>query len=295
MKTGIGFLDDLLYGEEVPAVPPGYIPASPEIAAQQEWARTYQKMAGDQLAGRLPALEGAYGQSEPIVLNRQGAYERGAKTSLDDARKNLRDVLSRRGMGNSSIGIQSDQNLTKKVTDDINAQRSMIPENIRALELEKQKGMFDASGTLANAGNSFVQNYGYKPQYNEGQAAYREGGAAPIIGGIAGGMVGGPQGAMLGYNLGQGLSQSAGVKGANGLPPSMMQMGGQMGGTTPWWDTIQGWFGNNGSTEGGVAGQSASLFGDSGMPQLPGQSGATNPAYQDPSAYNLIKRPNWGK
>lgn len=118
--------------------------------------------------------------------------------SAQDQRRRLQEVIARRGLGGSSIGLAQQRGIQQQLGERVAEARASLPERIQQLRLQRAQSAI-SSGLQPSGGIPAVPI-----QFGGG----RQGGIAGLVGGAIGGIYGGPQGAAAGYQIGEGVKQS---------------------------------------------------------------------------------------
>ena len=128
---------------------------------------------------------------EGVAREQVARQQKGLVTAAQDARRRAQEMIARRGLQNSSIGLAGDRSINKDLGEQTAALQASLPGLIRAQNLQ------DAS-TLQQAGlNTFGGLGGSAGVRFQGQEGTRSGGAlgiasslAPLAGSIGGIMTG---------------------------------------------------------------------------------------------------------
>jgi len=178
---------NLLFGK--PTTPQGQRLPGQLLSVQAEARK--QQLAGLESLGSAPA--------EKIAGQEVERETRGLAGQRDDARRRLQDLMARRGLGTTSVGLGHQAGLEQQFGQQIQEARLSLPERIRQLQLQRLSAagqVLGQPGTIAGAT----------------PARSRQGGILPAILGAAGagigGSLGGTQGAGVGGQLGVGTGQS---------------------------------------------------------------------------------------
>ena len=126
-----------------------------------------------------------------------------ATSGLQDQRRELQAQIARRGLGNSSIGLNAALGLQKQTGDQVRQIEASRPQLQQQLAEQRANKFLQAGGNVMASQNAPIQFRDV-----EGK---RGGGISGLLGAAAGGlMTGSPQGAMAGYNIGTGMGSFAG-------------------------------------------------------------------------------------
>lgn len=136
-----------------------------------------------------------------MARNQSALLEKQAKTGADDQERLARQMVTQRGLGNSSVGLNAILNQKRDLGDKLGSIRANQP----MLENQmKQQNLTFATGGI----NSILNEQGQSKVLKMGQESKgRQGGLLPILMGGAGAYMGGPGGAQAGYGMGQAMTQ----------------------------------------------------------------------------------------
>jgi hypothetical protein len=131
------------------------------------------------------------------VQNQMAAQERQVRTGAEDQARKAQELVSQRGLGNSSVGIGAILNAHRDLGDKVGAIRASEP----MFKLQNLQNVTQGVNSIMNEqGQSKIFKLGQ-------QGGQRKGGLAPLLGAGAGAYFGGPQGAQAGASMGQMLTQ----------------------------------------------------------------------------------------
>lgn len=201
-----GKIGDALLGKKDEGTPDRTIGLDPSLAKVVEAGRPQQERALGILGGQLNKFNSM--DTKGLAGIMAGQQENLIRAQGKDQVRMANDMVARRGLGGSSLGLRAALGADKDISNKINEVRANRP--IQEMQLDQQKlaGINTATGGI----NSILGTPGAQTTMVMGQqgTGMRSGGilgaAMPIAGGILGGVYGGPQGAAAGMNVGQGAS-----------------------------------------------------------------------------------------
>lgn len=138
-----------------------------------------------------------YKEPNKYIDNQIGMENRLLRNASDDASRRTRQLISQRGMQNSSIGLGQEVNQNRTLSDKLALNNASGMERLRGLLNDQMK----------TGSQLMAPKLGQGPmQMND--IKQRSGGLASLAGAAAGAYVGGPAGAQIGAGLGQAYQNS---------------------------------------------------------------------------------------
>lgn len=178
--NGLGAASDLLLGKKDPGTRDSYVPLDP---LQEKALGKYGTMM-DQDMGAI---------AENAIAGQEKQIHAGAQ----DLERKATGLVAQRGLGASSVGLNSIINTTRNTQDQIADTRAKLP----GLKYDMQASNLNSA---TNGINGILNTRIFK----QGQAGGpRQGGLLPVLGGGLGAAFGGPAGAGVGMSMGNAITQ----------------------------------------------------------------------------------------
>lgn len=178
---------ELLLGKKDEGIADKTIGLDASLAKVTEQGRGLQGQALTQYGDMLKSSVGG----------QMAAMERQARAGVEDQTRQAQKMVAQRGLGGSSLGLNTILNQSKGLSDQLGA--------IRGSEQQlKQQNLQNATGGI----NSILGAQGAQTAFVQGTpGGGRKGGLAPLLGMAAGAAIGGPAGAQIGQGVGQAMTQ----------------------------------------------------------------------------------------
>lgn len=173
--------EDLLFGK--------YRGADPE-AADIKRMKLRGLKAQSKVLGELEKGDKTAGKRAGAQLRRETRALRGA---AGDAQRRIQELVARRGIQGSSIGLAQEVGQQRKLAEQLGGLQASLPERIEALKQRNLQQRLAAGGQLAGSAGAVPIRF----------RGGREGGIAPLLGAGIGAYAGGAGGAQAGMGIGQ--------------------------------------------------------------------------------------------
>lgn len=149
------------------------------------------------------ALSDVYSQDPSQVVNSQiGTENRLLQGASQDAIARTRQLVAQRGMGNSSVGLGTEVNQQRQLSDKLALNNASGVSRLRDMQIQNGQGLMNAGSGLFQTKIQGQQNLQMQ------DIKKRQGGLAGLVGAGVGGYYGGAQGAQTGMALGNAYAES---------------------------------------------------------------------------------------
>lgn len=200
-KKGLG----LLFGKKDQGTPNSFIELDPDLRAVVSKAREGQKTAAGIFGKELERIKDA--DDSKAVSAKQQQQLRLLKGSAEDARRQAREQVARRGLGQSSVGLSAILRADEQARERMQNVRAMRP----LMEQEERRARIAETQAATGGLGSILAAPGQQRAFIQGRpASGRSGGLMasllPAAGTALGAYFGGPAGAAVGGQTGSALS-----------------------------------------------------------------------------------------
>lgn len=179
---------DLLFGKKDPGSPDRMLELDPSLKKVVDQGRELQSKALSRFGSLL---------DKDMTGVQTSLAEKQIRQNMQDQQKRAQQLVSRSGLGSSSLGLRAMMEPTRGVQDKLTELRASQP-------LMQLQNLQNISGGV----NSILGTPGAQRALIQGRESMgRQGGLAPLIGAGLGGLLGGPAGAQVGMGLGQASTQ----------------------------------------------------------------------------------------